>query len=273
MFQPNKISGKIYGQYLLGINHPSKIRIQNLIGKNCFKNGIELQDEHGVKLNLNANDWITRIILMEGNYENASTALAKELLLNGGVCIDIGANFGLFTCIAATGNNKVKVIAIEPNYKILTDLIKNLELNNLQDRVQVRNVAAGQKIEWVTMYQPNEDNVGTTQTKAGGDNLLSILSCSLEYICSSSGIEKIKLIKIDIEGNEFAVFENFSFEKFFVENILIEYNHLSPISFEDLKAFFKEKGFDGYSVSGKLLADDATEIEENNIWFKNVSAS
>ena len=151
MFKPISLPGKLFRKYILLFSHPSKIRVQNFIGKHFFKNGIQLQNEDGVVFNLDANDWITRIMLMEGNYENASTTLAKRLLTDGGVFIDIGANFGLFTCIAAAGNGKVKVISIEPNYKVVARILNNTRLNGLSERVQVFNTAVSQKFQFVTI--------------------------------------------------------------------------------------------------------------------------
>lgn len=269
MFKANTYSGRLFRRYLLMPEHPSKIRLQNWIGKNFISKGLKFTSEEGVIFTLDANDWITRIMLMEGDYENASTSLARKLLEDGGVFIDIGANFGLFTCIVAHGNEKVKVIAIEPNYIMIPKLIHNLQSNSLDHRVNVKQVAIGSRIEWVTLQQPSADNVGSTQTKAGEDGLLSILSCPLDYIISSTGLEKIQLVKIDIEGNDFEVLKNFPFHKFHIQNIIMEFNNLSRISFSELQLFFKDKGFGCFSVSGKELSTDLHEIEENNIWLKN----
>jgi FkbM family methyltransferase len=269
MFEPVFLSGKLFRKYILMFSHPSKVRIQNFIGKYFFRKGTQLKNEDGVVFNLDANDWITRIMLMEGNYENASTTLAKKLLADGGVFIDIGANFGLFTCIAAQGNEKVKVIAIEPNYKMIPKLIHNLQSNLLEQRVNVKQVAIGRKIEWVTLQQPASDNAGTTQTKVGGNGLLSILSCPLEYLCNGAGLKNIQLVKIDIEGNEFEIMKDFPFHQLYIQNIIMEFNDLSRIGFSELQLFFKDKGFECLSVSGKALTNEHQAIEENNIWLRN----
>jgi FkbM family methyltransferase len=223
MFKPISLPGKLFRKYILMFSHPAKIRIQNFIGKHLFQDGTQLQNDDGVVFTLDANDWITRIML------------------------------------------------IEPNYKIIPTLIHNLQSNFLEQRVNVKQAAIGPKIEWVTLEQPTTDNAGTTQTRAGEDGLLSILSCPLEYIVNSAGLKNIQLIKIDIEGNEFEVLKDFPFEKFHVQNIIMEFNHLSRLSFKELQSFFSEKGFESFSVSGKILSTGKEEIEENNIWFKNIT--
>lgn len=269
MFLPNSFFGKLYRRYLLMGPHPSKVRVQNMAGSILFSKGISVINADEVKFTLKANDWITRIIMKEGGYETRSTALAKKLLANGGLFIDIGANFGLFTCVAAHNNHKVKVLAIEPNYKVLGSLINNIQLNGLEKRVMVFNAAISNKLQWVTMDQPAKDNLGTTVTKAGEQGLLSILSCPLEFLFRENNIKVADLIKIDIEGNEFEILENFPFDIYHVKNIILEFNHLSQISFDTMRDFFITKNFKSYSVNGLELVNGEQEIPENNIWFVN----
>lgn len=269
MFLPVSFLGKLFKRYLLMGSHPSKIRIQNRIGSIFFSKGITMINEEGVKFSLNANDWITRIFLKEGGYETASTTLAKNLLVDGGWFIDIGANFGLFTCMAAHNNNAIKVIAVEPNYKILSSLINNINLNGLEKKVKIFNAAVSDKVQWVTMDQPAKDNLGTTVTKAGSEGLLSILSCPLEYLLKENNISTAQFIKIDIEGNEFQIIENFPFEQYKIKNIILEFNHLSKLSFEALSDFFKAKNFKAFTITGKELLNAVDIIPENNIWFVN----
>ena len=269
MFTPVSISGKFFKKYLSMNSHPAKIRIQNIIGKKFFSAGIILQNENEVSFKLSANDWITRTMILHGDYEPNSTMLAKNILKNGGVLLDIGANFGLFTCIAARHNEKVKVFAVEPNYKIIQRLLDNINRNNLQNRVQVINTALSEKIQSVSLEQPYSDNLGTTVTKPDTSSILCILSCPLEFIFSEYKIDTAVLLKIDIEGNEFEVLKNFPFEKYKINNILIEFNHLSKRSFEEMNSFFISKNFKSYTISGIELRTDNQPIPENNIWFVN----
>lgn len=269
MFFPISIGGKIFKGYLSMFSHPGKIRIQNIIGKIFFSKGILIQNGEGVSFVLDANDWITRIMLMEGNYESGSTTLAKNIIKNGGLFIDIGANFGLFTNMAAYKNTKVNIVAVEPNYKVIPGLLNNIRLNGLESTVQIINAAVTKKFQLVTMEQPALDNLGTTVTKVGASGLLSILSCSLEFICAEHQYKQVELLKIDIEGNEFDVLEDFPFDQYKIKNIILEFNHLSKISFENLCSFFLGKGFKSYTISGKELLNDLQGIPENNIWFVN----
>ncbi|MBX9782835.1 MAG: FkbM family methyltransferase [Chitinophagaceae bacterium] len=269
MFFPATIGGKIFKCYLKMFSHPSKVRIQNLIGKYFFPKGILLKNEEGLYFFPDANDWITRTMLMEGNYESGSTGLAKTILKNGGLFIDVGANFGLFTAIAAFKNKGLQVLAVEPNYKILPRLLHHMKLNGLETNVQVINAAVSKKLQLVTMEQPAADNLGTTVTKAGGAGLLKVLSCPLDFICSLHGKEPVTLLKIDIEGNEFDILEDFPFEQYIIKNVILEFNYLSAVSFDTLRLFFQQRGFDCFTITGEPLLNQTQGIIENNIWFVN----
>ena len=269
MFTPVSLKGKLFQRYLRTFSHPAKIRIQNMWGKYFFSGGMTLKNEDQLRFVLDANDWITRIFLLQGNYESGSTQLAKKIMEPGGIFVDVGANFGLFTCQVAHGNKAIKVFSIEPNYKITGRLLHNIQMNELQEQVKVLNMAVSRKIQFVSLKQPAADNIGTTQTVAGSGGELSVLSSSLDFILQQNGLTKIDLLKIDIEGNEFDILEDFPFEEYPVKNIILEFNHLSSVSFETLQLFFKGKGFKSFTITGKPLLTEMEGLPENNIWLVN----
>lgn len=269
MFKTVSIKAKLFKAYLKGIKHPSKVRIQNLVGKVLFPKGLVLHNEQGVSFRLDANDWITRTLIQEGDYEAKSTKLSRKILEKGGWFVDIGANFGLFTCISAHKNNKVRVLAIEPNYKVIPRLLNNIRINMLEGNVKIINAAVSKASHILTLEQAASNNLGTTTTRVDINGFLSVLSCSLEFILEEFKVTDIELLKLDVEGNEFDILEEFPFNKFQVKNIILEFNNLSKISFPNLISFFEKRGFKSYSVSGEQLLNDENGIEEDNILFIN----
>lgn len=266
MFQPSTITGKLFKTYLKLPDHPAKIRIQNILGRQLFPKGIVLKNEKGVVLQLEANDWITRIILQEGYYENQTLQLATTLLKAGDVFMDVGSNFGLFSCYAGVGSG-ANIVAVDPNHQIIGRLLKNISLNKLERRVIILNMAITPTIEWVNLGQTSIANSGSTYTTSATNSGLAIFGCPLEYVCERLQFSSIKLIKIDIEGNEYEVLQHFPFEKINVENIIMEYNEHARIGFEALKMFFAGKGYKCLSVDGKQVDDVKQGITENNLWF------
>lgn len=271
MFNPVNLSSKLFKKYLLADNHPFKIRIQNLLGRYFFAKGITVVNETGTKFCLTANDWITRTILLEGEYEATSLKLSKKLLEKGGVFIDVGANFGLYTCLVAENKN-VHVYSVEPNYMVMPALLNNVAMIE-KSNVTVLNVALSNDAQFVGFNLTNSNNLGMASFQVSKKAAFSVLSCSLEFIFQSQQLTSAELIKIDVEGNEFNIIEKFPFHHFYVKNFIIEFNDLSQISLASLINFFEGKGFKSYDILGGELHKVASNIPENNVWFVNQSTS
>ena len=249
MFNPVSFSAILFKKYLGTGKHPFKIRVQNLLGKYMFGRGIKVQNGKGTKLWLNSNDWITRIILLDGGYEKMSLRLSEKLMENGGVFIDVGANFGLYTCVLSANRN-VEAYSIEPNYMVMPALLKNVALNG-RSNVTILNVALSNEIQFVGFRLQNLSNLGMASFEVTNHSPFSVLSCPLEFIFKSQQIQTAELVKIDVEGNEFDVLMNFPFDKYHVKNILLEFNNLSSKSLKELNVFFSLRGFKMRNINGK----------------------
>lgn len=269
MFTPAKQTGRLFRRYLRAAKHPAKIRIQNLLGKNAFRGGITVANEEGILFILDANDWITRTMLLEGNYEKDSLLLATNILSNGGIFIDVGANFGLYTCMLSA-NKAVEAIAVEPNYMVLPRLLKNIRLNK-RSNVTVLNAALGGRFDFLSFEARQENNLGAASFAPNKNFLLGVLGCGLEFVFEARGLKDAELIKLDIEGNEWDVLKSFPFEKYRVKNILLEYNNLASFSLNDLKMFFSERGFVLKNIYGKAVEENAAALPENNLWLVNTN--
>lgn len=250
-------------------NHPAKIRIQNKMGKHCFPNGILFEDEHRIQFQLLPNDWITRVFLKSGNYEADSVKLAKQIMNNGGIMLDVGANFGLFSCQVAGTCPEATLYAIEPNLKVLPQLLRHISLNRLDGRVKVIQSAASGKFELVSLVQPVSNNLGTTATATGFVSGLAVPGIPLNFLLEREKLPSVKLIKMDVEGYEFEVLKNFPFSDFNIENLIIEYNRLGSLTLVEWIGFFKRHGFEARDVLGHIIHGDEMELPDHNIWFVN----
>ncbi len=122
--------------------------------------------------------------------------------MNPDVFIDLGANIGTYCCIMLSSNLAARAIAFEPDRHNTVRLRANLLINDLLDRVDVHELAAGRAAErlWLEAGpQENYTNARITEpsTAARGhfvdvvrlDDIVPIEGCTIA-------------VKIDIEGHE-----------------------------------------------------------------------
>jgi FkbM family methyltransferase len=119
----------------------------------------------------------------------------------GGVIVDAGAHVGLFSSVASAFAGKV--IAIEPsriNYHLL---MLNLSANNIGNVVPVNKALYHQKGK-LKLFEGG--HTGAHSLIGGSSRFEEVETITLEEVANSYGF--IDLLKIDIEGAEFEVFNH-----------------------------------------------------------------
>ena len=138
--------------------------------------------------------------------------LLRDNLPRGGVFIDIGANIGYYSLMAA-GFGAGKIIAVEPNPKIFSRLAFNISANNFTDIIVPVAVALGDQPGTNTLYLSQAD-LGSSSCVKPDTNTSSITVAVLPLaeLLAGHNISSIDAMKIDIEGMEdsvlFPFFEN-----------------------------------------------------------------
>jgi FkbM family methyltransferase len=129
------------------------------------------------------------------SYEQPFQVLFFSIVPNGGVVWDIGAHVGFYSLLAA--RKAAKVLAFEPLPENLTFLHRHVELNSLQQRIEVFPIAVSDH-DGQAMFRivPGDRSEGSL----GPDGTMAVRTIKLD----SLGIVP-DLIKIDVEGNEYAV--------------------------------------------------------------------
>lgn len=140
------------------------------------------------------------------------------------VMIDAGANIGTFS-IYGSAFNVEKIYAIEPFPMTFDQFKKNIDLNSLNPKVESFQLALSgtdgtRKMD--LSPGPSQSRGLLDTTNEGG---LTVPSISLKSFLSKIGAEKIDLLKIDIEGGEYDVFEHCDQETFNkINEIVMEYH-------------------------------------------------
>ncbi|WP_185946497.1 FkbM family methyltransferase [Saccharolobus islandicus] len=150
-----------------------------------------------------------------------------ETEVKGREVVDIGANIRDSSIYFAVNGAK-KVVAIEPLPSVYSELLKNIELNNLQNTIIPINAAVSSKegeMEVPCNYEIGSSAFYSTLL-AGGNNkgkLCKVPKITLKKILNEY-ITDPYILKMDCEGCEFDLILNEYSSVSTFENIILEYH-------------------------------------------------
>ncbi len=161
--------------------------------------------------------------------------------------VDIGAHKGFFTTYVARNCPHALIYSYEPIKSSFEALEKNVQVNNLNNRVKTFNlgVASESGEREINLSTSSTDNsfyaeIGSIMTGK------EIITCTtLDQIINQNHIEKIDLLKLDCEGAEFEVLMASNKEVLLcVSEIRMEYHNINPEkNIVQLQTFLENTGF------------------------------
>ena len=166
---------------------------------------------YGLKLWVDLNDIGVSAGCLRDDWEQSETDLILSLLCPGDTFIDVGANIGWFTILAAhkVGPNG-RVYAFEPRSDRYERLVRSVVENGFEARCIVEKIGLGSaETELDLGWIPEEHNPGhsflmTAAQIEGSEWIETVRVAPLD----SYGIDQtIKVMKIDVEGAEPGVIE------------------------------------------------------------------
>lgn len=121
----------------------------------------------------------------------------------GSITVDVGANYGIYSIVAAkAAADSGQVLSFEPAASTFKILEKNVALNNLTN-VQLFDCALGDRDDEVPLYHhPDSSRNSLGEVRGMSGTSESVRMTTLEQVCRKTGIARIDLIKIDVEGAE-----------------------------------------------------------------------
>jgi FkbM family methyltransferase len=129
-----------------------------------------------------------------GLFEKNERKLFCDAIAPGCAVLDVGANVGIYTLLAA--KRGARVFAIEPDPRNVELLRHHVHLNGFDDRVTIFPIAVGDQEGTVTLFRA-PGNSGHSNLFEGVDPVR--VPCKT---IDSLGLPPIDVCKMDIEGNE-----------------------------------------------------------------------
>jgi len=127
---------------------------------------------------------------------------------SGDVILDAGANEGVFSIMMAKCFPEVRVIAMEPVPRTFSQLMRNVGLNGFMPNLQYVNVGLGREPGNITLTMSKDHSGGSSLycTYIPSDHeQIPITVIPLDQAFADYKIDRIRLLKMDIEGMEYDV--------------------------------------------------------------------
>ncbi len=167
-------------------------------------------------------------------YEKREHAeLENFLSSNIKTVLDVGANEGFYALNLARHNPGVKIIAVEPN-PVATELLqRNVDLNHFAKNVALVKGALWSKSGVIDFnLLPQVTSIGSlvvTETsflKEAKERIVKIpvRAYTLEELFENYELDKVDILKMDIEGAEYEVLKNSSHVLSRIDRIVLEYH-------------------------------------------------
>ena len=166
--------------------------------------------EGGLRMRLDRSALMASLIYWRGIHSYSEASLVRRFLPADGVFLDVGANQGELTLVAARRAPEGSVIAFEPVPTWFELLGENVRLNGLRN-VRLVNAAVADIEGTHEMFAPADDHGGgghneglSTFGRAGElDRPVGVVpTVTLDRFAEREAIDRVDVIKIDVEGAE-----------------------------------------------------------------------
>jgi FkbM family methyltransferase len=134
-------------------------------------------------------------VIRDKNYEPQVSCVFRERLKPGMHVLDVGANIGFYTMLAASRvGDRGSVTAVEPNPANVSLILASQQRNSFGN---IRVIQAAAYDKWTTLRLFSDYSNGTVMSSGGGGS--SVMAFPLGAFLRD---QQVDLMKIDVEGAE-----------------------------------------------------------------------
>lgn len=226
---------------------------------------INLNTNSGIiKIATNQTSYVTQLLYWNGYKKFEYSEIFEILTKNTTTFLDIGANIGFYSLLAAKANPRIKTYAFEPAKGPKHFLTENIRINNFEKQIIPIDLALSQSEGIIDFYEveslkykylrynlAGEGNAGTKKTSR---NFIKnkVNTNTLDNFINSNNIQNIDLIKLDTEGTEVDILKSGEecIKKF---QPIIICETLFNTTENDLDTFFKALDYQFFNHTNKGL--------------------
>jgi FkbM family methyltransferase len=235
---------------------------------------------HGLRMDIDGFDWLQSEIVRDGCIEPLTCALIGRVLTEGDTYVDVGAQFGLHTLVARHFvGSEGRVIAIEPQPYNCHKLLNNWRLNGFENLTLFVGAigAYDGSIQLHLQSATDTSRLSLCLTTVNDQpQQFHVPINRLETILDQVQFDKVRLLKIDIEGYELEAIGSIGKYIDLVEHIILEVldtdSGISEKS-EQLIAILENHGYMLKTVEGKPWEKTTQRLPENNLWASRIGVN
>ncbi|KYG64752.1 hypothetical protein AZI86_11130 [Bdellovibrio bacteriovorus] len=143
------------------------------------------------------------------SYESENQKYISRVLSNDSVFLDVGANVGIYSVLAAMEGPNTKVYAFEPDSKSRECIQANIDHNGLNN-IKIVSEALSDREGTAVFYMDQNNHGGNSLNKDSIPNVetakkVSVSLTTMDLFVKKEDLKKIDLIKIDVQEHEVEV--------------------------------------------------------------------
>ena len=238
-----------------------------------------VENKHVIRLKTNQTNYVTYLIFWEGWNKFEFSELFVDLVKKIDVFYDIGANIGYYSLLAATVNERIKVVGFEPANGPLHYFKMNKNLNKLLN-INIEPIAISQKTGYIEFYEQVNNKYHFVKYHLGGENNAGskvengkfitnmVKTETLDNYVKEREQQTIDLIKIDTEGTENLILsESHKILSEMKPIVICEtlFNKIEP----ELEKIFNSYNYEFYNHTEKGLEKVKTIIRDKDNGVRN----
>ena len=196
-----------------GIDHPAKLIRERVEMWQQLSEPALLTWHAGLKLIVWPGNDMSRAIFITGQYEPSEMCWLADALDTGMTFVDVGANVGFYSLVASKLVGETgRVLTLEPSKREYQRLSCHVVLNNLRN-VDCYALAASDARGTANLRVATDDKGGHNTFGGFADPSTELLreesvpTCPLDELVEELKLERVDVVKIDVEGAELKVLQ------------------------------------------------------------------
>ena len=160
-----------------------------------------------VRMRCDISKLVQRQIYFYGAYEEDTCQVWVKMAKTAQTIIDVGANVGLYSLLAAATSSHAAIHAFEPTSEVFDRFVENVRLNGflnvVANRAGVGRASGKSFLHFCAGSDGSNEGMNYVSSESVSRSDTAVEVVSVDDYCRAREIDSIDLLKLDIEGGEY----------------------------------------------------------------------